>query len=194
MTSPRLAVFTFGLFRKPAEDPANRGFHDRNDGTLAAAEGSDGFIARSGYDGDPGPASWGAQVFPRFYEARGDGWTPATLSLWQDLESIVAFAYDGTHAEALRHGRAWFQDGDWPPYVAWWVAGDRRPDWADAVARHERLHDQGPGPAAFDFAKPFTAAGEAAKIDRARVKAKAARNRRATANPADPAATDTRDP
>ncbi len=172
----RLAVFTFGLFRKPADDPANQGFYDRNDGNLAAAERSDGFIARSGYDGDPGPETWGEQVFPRFYVERGDGWTPATLSLWEDLESIFAFAYTGYHAEALRHGRTWFREGDWPPYVAWWVAGDHRPDWAEAVARHEQLYDEGPGPAAFNFAKPFTAAGEPTEIDRARAKDKAARN------------------
>ena len=31
----------------------------------------------------------------------GDGWTPATLSLWRDLESAMAFSYAGLHAEAV---------------------------------------------------------------------------------------------
>ena len=176
MASAQVALFTFGIFRAPADHPVNQGFHDRNDAVLAAADRSAGFIARSGYDGDPGPESWGAQVFPRFYDERGDGWTPATLSLWEDLESAFAFAYAGLHAEALRHGREWFRDGHWPPYALWWVAAGARPDWAEAAVRHERLHDEGPGPEAFDFRHPFTGDGRPTAIDRALVKAKVARN------------------
>jgi len=78
----RLALFTFGIFREPAEHPVNDGFHTRNDSILAAVEHSDGFVARSGYDGEPGPASWCVQVYPDFYIERGDGWSPETLSLW----------------------------------------------------------------------------------------------------------------
>ena len=87
-----VALYTFGVFRAPANDPANQGFHSRNDRNLQAVEAAEGFVARSGYDGDPGPESWGVQVFPRFYVERGDGWSPATLSLWRDLESPMAFA------------------------------------------------------------------------------------------------------
>src|SRR5262245_42473400 len=82
--------------------------HDRNDRNFRAAESSDGFIARSGYDGEPGPESCGKQVFPRFYVERGDGWSPSTLSLWRDLELPMAFTYAGIHAEAMRYGREWF--------------------------------------------------------------------------------------
>lgn len=168
----RVALFTFGLFREAAEHPSNQGFHDRNDANLAAAERSDGFIDRSGYDGDPGPQSWGVQVYPHFYVERGDGWSPATLSLWRDLESIVAFVYSGIHAEALSHGRQWFLKGEWPPYVAWWVADDHRPDWAEGVARYEYLHEHGASPHAFNLRQPYSADGNRIEIDRKRVKAK----------------------
>ncbi len=104
----RAALFTFGVFREPSEHPVNQGFHARNDPVLAAVEQSGGFIARSVYDDDPGPGSWGEQVYPDFYVERGDGWSPETLSLWEDLESIAAFTYHGLHAEALRLGREWF--------------------------------------------------------------------------------------
>lgn len=51
----RLALYTFGLFSRPAQDPANDGFYLRNDPIFAAIEHAPGFIARSGYATDPGP-------------------------------------------------------------------------------------------------------------------------------------------
>lgn len=114
----KLALLTFGLFRAPAEDPVNQGFHDRNDAILEVAERSAGFLGRSGYGDEPGTVSWGPQVFSQFYVEKGDGWTAATLSLWADIESAMAFSYAGLHAEALRHGREWFVEPQWPPYAA----------------------------------------------------------------------------
>lgn len=156
----RLAIYTFGIFRVPASDPVNRSFEARNDPTFLAAETSAGFIARSGYEGEPGPPSWGAHVYPRFYVERGDGYTPATLSLWTDLAALMAFSYAGLHAEALRHRREWFDKPAWPTYVLWWVDGDQTPDWQQAVLRHEHLHDHGASPFAFDFKSPFDAGGQ----------------------------------
>ena len=146
----RLALYNFGLFKLAASDPANQGFHDRNDPNFSAAEQADGFIARSGYEDEPGPATWGGQVYPRFYVERGDGWSPSTLSLWRDLPSLMAFSYNGLHAEAMRHARERFVKPEWPGYVLWWVDGSHTPDWAEAVARLEFLHDNRAGPFAFD--------------------------------------------
>ena len=55
----RLALYNFGLFKLAASDPANQGFHDRNDPNFSAAEQADGFIARSGYETNQGPRSCG---------------------------------------------------------------------------------------------------------------------------------------
>ena len=85
MSGQRLALYTFGVFRERADEPVNDGFRVRNDVNLSAVEISEGFIARSGYEGDPGPASWGVQTYPRFYVERGDGWSPSTLSLWENM-------------------------------------------------------------------------------------------------------------
>src|SRR3546814_11808142 len=76
-------------------------------------------------------------------------------SLWDSLEAPMAFTYHGIHAEALARGRDWFlkpvaPSESWPPYVLWWVAGNHRPDWQEAVARHEQLHDHGASAHAFD--------------------------------------------
>ncbi|PTW60023.1 uncharacterized protein DUF3291 [Breoghania corrubedonensis] len=166
----RLALYTFGQFRLPSEHPANDGFHALNDPTFAAAEAAEGFIARSGYEDEPGPACWGEQVYPRFYRDRGDGWAPATLSLWRDAESVTAYVYSGLHSEAMRHAREWFDKPAWPPLVLWWVAADHSPDWAEAVARHEHLADHGPTPRAFTLKMLFDATGRPATTDRDRIR------------------------
>jgi hypothetical protein len=165
-----LAVYNFGMFREPAESPSNQGFHDREPATFDAAERAPGFIGRAGYASEPDRESWGEQVFPRFYVERGDGGAPSTLSLWANIESLMAFAYSGLHAEALRHASDWFTPKRWPPYVLWWVAQSRRPDWREAVARFERLHDRGPTPEAFTFKSPFDRHGHPTAIDKALVR------------------------
>jgi Domain of unknown function (DUF3291) len=166
----RLAIYNFGIFRMRADDPVNDGFREREGANFAAAERAPGFVARSGYAGEEGPPSWGEQVFPRFYVERGDKGSPSTLSLWQDLESLFAFAYHGVHAEALKRAPDWFVEKQWPPYVLWWIEGDRRPDWREAVARFERLHDRGPEPQAFNFKTAFDAHGAPLAVDRARAR------------------------
>lgn len=164
-----VALYTFGQFLRPSEDPVNDGFHERNDANLAAADRAAGLIGRSGYDSDPGPESWGPQVFPRFFDdPNGDGWAPSTLSWWRDIESLWAYTYSGIHAEALAHGRAWFRKGNWPPLVMWWT--DQRPDWAEGIRRFEHLHDHGPSAYAFGFRSCFDRAGAAYAVDRARVR------------------------
>lgn len=165
-----LALYTFGVFARPADDPANDGFHDLNDLIFRTVDAAEGLIARSGYASDPGPASWGPEVYPNFYQERGDGWSPATLSLWTNLESLFSFVYFGLHGVALKRGREWFQKPNWPPYVLWWHEDLTHPTWAAAVRRHQQLHDLGPTRAAFDFKEPFDETGAPTRLDRARVR------------------------
>ncbi|TNC74618.1 DUF3291 domain-containing protein [Rubellimicrobium roseum] len=171
---PCLALYTFGIFSRPADDPANDGFRERNDPIFAAVDATPGLIARSGYVTDPGPLSWGEQVHPRFFtDEHGDGWSPATLSLWRDLEAAFAFTYFGRHAEAMARGREWFREPAWPPLVLWWHAEEGYPQWAEGVRRHQLLHDHGPGPDAFTFARAYDPAGARVRIDKTRVRASA---------------------
>lgn len=174
-SGPCLALYTFGMFATRADDPVNDGFRDRNDPVLAAAEVFPGFIARSGYASDPGPEPWGKEVYPRFFtDEYRDGWAPATLSLWRDLESAFAFIYFGIHAEAMSHGREWFRKPAWPPLVLWWHSDEGVPQWAEGVRRHHHLHDHGPTSEGFTFAVPFDADGNSVRVDKGRIKALAA--------------------
>ena len=165
-----LALYTFGMFAAPADDPANDGFRELNGPIFKLVDQAQGLIARSGYASDPGPSPWGLEVYPRFYRETGDGWSPATLSLWTNIESLFSFTYFGLHAAALKRGREWFQRPQWPPLVMWWHTGQVYPTWAEGVMRHEHLHDNGASPTAFDFKQPFDETGAPTKLDRARLK------------------------
>ncbi|WP_306259009.1 hypothetical protein [Pararhizobium sp. IMCC21322] len=62
----RLAAYNFGIFTQRAEHSANEGWRQRHDPLMELVETAPGFIARSGYEGEPGPKSWGKQSVPRF--------------------------------------------------------------------------------------------------------------------------------
>lgn len=166
-----LAMYNFGLHVAASDAPEVQGFLRREPLNFAAAEMASGFVGRSGYDGEPGPESWGVQVFPRFLHGSRFDSGPSSLSLWHDIESLMAFSYAGVHAEALKNARNWNTRNVWPPLVLWWVEAGRRPDWTDAAAKLEFLHDHGACPQAFSFKQPYGQDGEPVEIDRARVKA-----------------------
>ncbi len=162
-------MYTFGVFIRSADDPANDGFRELNDPILNAVDQAEGLIARSGYAADPGPDSWGNEVYPEFYKEEGDGWSPATLSLWTDLESSFAFTYFGIHKRALSRGGEWFRKPEWPPFVLWWHEAPEYPLWSDGVLRHKHLHENGPSPFAFTFKVSFDQHGKPVKLDKARL-------------------------
>lgn len=172
MTAPEfhLAMYNFGLHVAGYDSPRVQGFIRREPLNFAAAEKASGFVGRSGYRGEPGPRSWGPQVFPRFIKGSGFDSGPASLSLWENIESLMAFSYAGVHAEALKNARNWNTRNERPPLVLWWVEAGRRPDWEKAAEKLELLHDRGPGPEAFTFKQPYGPGGKPTSIDRARVR------------------------
>ncbi|XYK82396.1 MAG: DUF3291 domain-containing protein [Labrenzia sp.] len=173
MQSHHLAVYTFNQFIAPYQSDAIKGFRDAEPGAFAEMERASGFIARSGYEGEEGPLSWGPQVFPKCWEnSNGDGWAPSTLSLWETIEALMAATYHGHHGDAYRQGSKWhLARPGVPEYVLWWIPAGRQPDWTEAVSRFEDLMDNGPNVRAFSFKKAFSPDGQTVKPDAARAKA-----------------------
>jgi hypothetical protein len=169
-------MYNFGLHVAPYDSHTVEGFRLREAANFEAASRAHGFIGRSGYDGEPGPACWGKQVFPRFIEGSGFATAPSSLSLWTNIESLMAFTYNGVHADALKHARHWNVKQRWPALVLWWVDADVVPEWKDGVKRLERLHDEGPSATAFTFKQPYDAGEKMTVIDRERLKRLAAEN------------------
>jgi len=161
MAAFRLAAYTFNRFLDRYQSDRVKGFRDAEPGAFAAMDRAEGFIARSGYDGEDGPESWGPQVFPKYWVDNGDGFAPSTLSVWRSIEALMAATYHGVHGDAFRNGADWHvRPTPFPAYVIWWVPEDHRPDWIEAVSRLEWLGDNGPTPKAFSFKTAFTPNGE----------------------------------
>ena len=94
----KLVLYTFGIFQQPRDHEQIKGFHDRNPFVYTSAEHSDGFVARSGNswkrDHADRETDWGTrEVSPRFLTSGEHRDAPATLSLWEDVESVYAFTY-----------------------------------------------------------------------------------------------------
>ena len=163
----RVAFMTIALLHAPYGDPRVLGFKKRIDANYAAAEASEGFIARSTFDEKIGEHSWGAIAIPTIFQKEAiNERLITTLSLWLDLESVFAYTYSDVHAEALRKRREWFVRRQWPGYVAWWVADDHLPSWQEACARYDKLEREGPAAEAFSFMRPYGSDGQPTKIDK----------------------------
>lgn len=84
----KVAFLTIGLLKAPYGDPQVQGFVDRVAATLAEAAASDGYLGR--INNEEQWSATGVALPQRFrqeeYAARG----AATLSLWRDLESVIA--------------------------------------------------------------------------------------------------------
>jgi len=188
----KLAFYTFAILEETHDHPHSKGFIERVPSVYESAEKSEGFIDRAGSRHlETQDSLWGdPAASPRFTAeqrdartqnpsatpdetAASDGYEAATISIWDDLESVYAFAYNGRHMEALKKRSEWFVNPEWPTYVAWWVEDGETPTREDAASRLEHLHDKGPTPHAFDFKTPFDAAGAAWKMDRSKIQEKA---------------------
>lgn len=172
----RVAFYTFGILREAVGHPQVQGFFDSLSSNFGAAEQSDGFIDRARFDPESGLFNWGDMVSPKFFAKDAHAYDPKTLSLWEDLESIFAFAYSGVHSDALKKRKDWMIKPDWPSYVAWWVSDVSIPDWEEGKKRIEYLNDYGPSEYAFDFKISFDASGKNLDINKALVKEKIALN------------------
>ena len=115
----RIAFTTFGILRAPLGEPQVQGFLNISDAVFESAIHTRGFLGAPHMEMDPGD-----RPKPRFFVKGKHPFAPTTLSLWADLESVCAFAYNGLHSEALRNREEWFLKPEWPTYVAWWPSDD----------------------------------------------------------------------
>src|SRR5262249_32020019 len=98
----KIAFMTIGLLHEPYDSLRVKGFIDRIDAVFDVADTSEGFMRRCPHVECEAQLAWGQWTIPTVFQSEA---TPnrvaSTLSLWHDLESVFAFAYNGLHAEAL---------------------------------------------------------------------------------------------
>ncbi len=166
----QLAFMTFGRLLEPFGHTTVQGFVDRVPTVYAAADSLPGFVARSERSLDDYSHSWGPIVAPQCWGGEVDSHVASTLSVWESLESVAAFAYHGAHGEAMKLRKEWFQQPGLPEQVAWWIEEGEAPTWQEAAIRMDRLHDHGPTPEAFNLKQAFDSEGKPYRLDNTAVR------------------------
>ena len=173
----KLAFMTIGVLHEPIGHPRVQGFVDRVPAVYKAADESAGFSARSVRDLQTLEHSWGPIRVPRCFAGKGElDRVASTLSIWNDLESVAAYAYHGAHGEAMAKRREWFGTHTCPTYVAWWIEEGHAIDWNETCERLDHLHEHGSTAFAFNFASPFAADGRPDALNQAAIRASIASN------------------
>ncbi len=127
-------------------------FVARIDEINAIADQSPGFVWR--HVGDGG------------YEQGGvfDEDLLVNISIWQDIESLMAFVFNTRHVELLRDRRKWFHPmGDEPHLVMWWVPDGTTVTPDECKQRLDLLRNAGPSADAFDARHVFNPDGSRAQ-------------------------------
>src|ERR1700734_1797296 len=99
---PKLAFMTYGWLIAPFGDPSVQGFTDRVPTVYQSADNTPGFVGRSIRDMESYSHSWGEVVTPKCWGGEHSPKAAATLSIWDVLESVSAFAFHGSHGEAMK--------------------------------------------------------------------------------------------
>jgi hypothetical protein len=127
------------------EDPVMEKFVAQLDEVNALAEGSPGFVWRLKDESN------NATSLNPYHDNK----IIINMSVWETLEDLVRFVYQGRHAEVLRSRRDWFVNFGKPFTTLWYVPAGKFPTIEEAMERLQSLQEQGPTPFAFDFKTRF---------------------------------------
>ncbi|MFN8108740.1 MAG: DUF3291 domain-containing protein [Thermoleophilia bacterium] len=131
--------------RAPLEAPQLREFVAALAPVNALADAAHGFVWRLQDEGGDATA----------VPVLGDPRLIVNLSVWESLDVLRAFVYNGHHLELMRRRRDWFARMEEAYQVLWWVPTGHRPTVAEAEHRLGLLRAGGSTPEAFTFARPF---------------------------------------
>jgi hypothetical protein len=111
----------------------------------ALAEASAGFVWR--LKDDSGDAT--------SIKAFDDPRVIVNMSVWENLEALEAYVYNGRHVEVMKNRREWFNRMATMHMVLWWVPVGHMPTTEEAKERLEFLQKNGASPYAFSFRQKF---------------------------------------
>lgn len=77
------------------------------------------------------------------------------LSVWESVEALQTYVYQGDHAQMMRQRKSWFMESQGPNYVLWWVPAGTLPTLDEAKEKLAWLETNGPSPLAFTFKQAF---------------------------------------
>jgi hypothetical protein len=146
-----VSIYTVGRLNHPYDHPASREFYEMGYKVMRQASVSGHLIEEFSSVG-----------VPTSEEAKGNGYTVQTLTVWKSLESLYQFTYSGKHSQALRNRSRWMEpcEENHLSYVVWWAEKVKGVSWEEAFKRYSYYIQLGPTPFAFDFKHAFNEKGE----------------------------------
>jgi hypothetical protein len=126
-------------------DPIMADFVAQLDTVNQLAESSEGFVWR--LKDDDGNAT----NFNPFNDVQ----VIVNMSVWENLETLERFVFNGHHLEVMRRRREWFQRFGKAYMVLWWIPEGHKPTIEEANERLSHLQEQGATAYAFDYRSKF---------------------------------------
>jgi Domain of unknown function (DUF3291) len=139
-----LAQVNIARAREPLGAPLMAPFVARLDGINALAEASPGFVWRLGAGSETTTS----------YVTTGDLQLIVNMSVWESLEALRQFTFQGGHADVMRRRAEWFESMTKAHLALWWIPAGHEPTLSEARERLGHLRARGEGPAAFTFRSP----------------------------------------
>jgi GNAT superfamily N-acetyltransferase len=137
-----LAQLNIGRIVAPLDHPRLEPFVSNLDAVNALAEASPGYVWR--LQTDEGDAT-ALRPYP-------DPDVIVNLTVWESVESLKQFVYQGDHLAIFRRRREFFEVPSQAYVVLWWVPEGHIPSLEEAKDRLDFLRRHGPSPWAFTFA------------------------------------------
>jgi GNAT superfamily N-acetyltransferase len=128
-----LAQFNVGTLRAPIDHPDTQPFAESLQMVNAAGDVAPGFVWRLQDDGGNATA----------IAAYEDPNTIVNLTVWESVDQLRDFAYEGVHRDYLRRRAEWFRPGA-SGAVMWWIPEGTVPTVAEAKRRLRFLRLFGP--------------------------------------------------
>ena len=146
-----LAEVNIARMIEPIGHPKNYEFFAALDAVNAEAEASPGFVWRMKDD------SGNATNIQGFEWDRHDASAViVNLTLWESLEALTDYIYNGGHIHVMKKRRKWFQPVDAATTALWWIPAGTIPtvEEAEAKIRHLRAHGESREAFTFRFSFP----------------------------------------
>jgi Domain of unknown function (DUF3291) len=141
-----VAQVNIALAREPLDSPVLAEFVANLEPVNALADAAPGFVWR--LQDETGDAT--------SIQAFDDERLIINMSVWESIEALWSFVYDGGHLEVMRRRREWFTRWATSGYMClWWIPAGHIPSTDEAKERLEHLEANGPTPRAFTFRHRF---------------------------------------
>ena len=141
MTDRHVAQVNIALPRQALDSPALAEFVANLEPVNALADAAPGFVWR--LQDESGDAT--------AIQAFDDERLIINMSVWESVEALWDFVYDGGHLEVMRRRREWMTKLAEMHMALWWVPAGHIPTIEEAKDRLDHLREHGPTADAFTF-------------------------------------------